>query len=759
MIPRMTTRRDFLGQAALTGAFFLVINGRGERALAATADGALARIKLGESSVAPYAFVSIAADGLVTIVAHRSEMGTGIRTTLPMALADELEADWARVKVVQAPGDEDTYGGQNTDGSHSLRDFLLPMRIAGASTRQLLAAAAAGAWGVPASEVVAENHELSHRASGRKAHYGEFAAAAARLPLPEADNIRLKAESEFRYIGKSSVHIVDLADIVHGTARYGIDGRVPGMLYAVVARPPVYGGHVVAVDSAAAAKVRGVEQVVRIPASKLPSGMRPLGGVAVVAANTWAAMQGRDLLKITWNDGPHAKHDSTSYAARLMAETRAPAKVVLHQGDVDAAFAKAKTRVVAEYSTPYLAHAPMEPPAALAVVKDGRCEVWAAVQDPQTTRKELAEFLKIPFDKVKVNITLLGGGFGRKSKPDFVLEAAYLARATGRPVKVTWSRTDELQHGYYHAISAQRAEASLDASGKVTGWLQRGAFPPINSTFKAGEKYAGDEELEMGFVDLPYDVPNTRFENAPMAPGVRIGWFRSVCNIQHGFAAGSFVDELAHAANRDPRDFVLDLIGKDRHIPLDLGGFKKSNYAGSEAEYPYDTGRVRRVLERVTREAGWGSALPAGRGRGLAIHRSFLSTVAVVIEVSVSPEHDLTVEQVDIGIDCGYVANPERVRAQLEGAVVMGLTLALRGEMSFKNGRAVQSNFHDFPLLAIHEVPKKVRTHLMPADISVPPAGVGEPGVPPIAPALCNAIFAATGKRIRHLPVASQLRA
>ena len=754
----MITRRAFLGHTAVTGALVLFVGTRGERALAASEGVSLDRLKVGEASVAPLAFVSIAPDGEVTIVAHRSEMGTGIRTTLPMALADELDADWSRVKVVQAPGDEDTYGGQNTDGSHSLRDFLQPMRTAGASMRYLLVSAAATAWRVPRAEVSAENHEILHHASGRRAGYGEFAAAAARLPLPEVSELTLKTESQFRYIGKR-VHSVDLNDIVRGSARYGIDGSVPGMRHAVIARPPVYGGRVLKFSATKALAVKGVERVVPIPAPKLPSGMSPLGGVAVIATNTWAAMTARDLLEISWHDGHNHDHDTVKYGARLAAEVRAPAKVVRHEGDVDAAFAAASQRVVAEYSTPYLGHAPMEPPAAVAVVRAGHCEVWAPVQDPQTTRKELAALLKIPFKNVRVNVTLLGGGFGRKSMPDFVLEAAYLSRATGHPIKVTWSRSDEIQHGFYHSIAAQRAEASLDSSGKVTGWLQRSAFPPINSLFKAGETYAGDEELAMGFADMPYQVPNVRFESAPMAAAVRIGWFRSVANIQHGFSAGSFVDELAHAAKRDPRDFLLDLLGADRRIPLDIGGFKNGNYDGTAEEFPFDTGRIRRVVERATQEAGWGSPLPAGSGRGLAVHRSFLSTVAVVMQVTVNDAKELTIDRVDIVIDCGYTANPERVHAQLEGAVVMGLTLAMHGELTFKNGRAEQSNYNDFRILAIHEAPKAVHTHIMPADLTVPPAGVGEPGVPPVAPALCNAIFAASGKRIRKLPIAGQLRA
>jgi isoquinoline 1-oxidoreductase subunit beta len=513
----------------------------------------------------PTAFVSIDETGLVTIVAHRSEMGQGVRTALPMAVADELEADWSRVHVAQAVGDEATYGGQNTDGSRSVRHFLSPMREMGAAVRQMLETVAARRWDVDVSQVRARNHQVVHAVTGRTLGYGELAAAARDLPVPRPEALTLKRPEDFRYIGKN-VPIIDLAEMTSGRAGYGIDVRLPGMKYAVIARPPGYGGRVVSYDEAPALAVPGVERVVKLDGTPPPSGFQPLGGIAVIARNTWAANQGRSKLKITWDDGPNRSYDSTVYKTQLEETARRPGKIVRNQGDAPATLASAGRVVKADYYVPHLAHAPMEPPAAAASVADGRCEAWACTQNPQGARDEVAKGLGIPADRVKVNVTLLGGGFGRKSKPDYVVEAALLSRAVGAPVKVTWTREDEIQHDYYHTVNAQHLEAALDSRGRATAWLHRAVFPAIPSTFQPNVTYASDGELSQGVLDVPYDIPNIRCENGEAKPHVRIGWFRSVLNIPHAFAVCSFADELAHAAGRDPKDYLLELLGPPRHV-------------------------------------------------------------------------------------------------------------------------------------------------------------------------------------------------
>jgi isoquinoline 1-oxidoreductase beta subunit len=387
-----------------------------------------------------------------------------------------------------------------------------------------------------------------------------------------------------------------------------------------------------------------------------------------------------------------------------------------------------------------------------AAVAEGRCEVWAPTQG---TRDTLAQVLGIPAERVRVNVTLLGGGFGRKSKPDFVVEAALLSREVGAPVKVTWTREDDIQHGYYHAVAAQHLEAGLDEQGRTIAWLHRTAFPAIPSTFAAGVTYGSDTELGLGFSDLPYDIPNIRLENAEAAAHVRIGWYRSVNNIQHAFAICSFADELAHAAGRDPKDYLLALIGAPRHVDLTRGGVQPWNYGDPVETYPIDTGRHRRVVELLAERAGWGRPLPAGRGRGIAVHRSFLAYVGAVADVEVSRDGQVTIPRLDVAIDCGFVAHPERVRAQMEGGAIMSLGNALVGQITFAQGRAQQSNFHDYQVLRMAAAPRATHVHIVPSD--APPSGVGETAVPPVAPALCNAIFAATGKRIRTLPIGKQL--
>jgi len=698
----------------------------------------------------PNLFVGIQQDGTVYIVAHRSEMGTTIRTSLPLVLADELDADWKRVKIDQAIGDK-RYGDQNTDGSHSIRSFFDTLRQCGAAARLMMIQAAAEQWNVAVSECSTEMHTVVHKTSARRVGYGELASAAARLPVPKAEQLKLKEPSEWRYIGKGMTS-VDLGDLCTGRAMYGMDARIDGMVYASIEHPPVFGGKIRTLDDQEALKVAGVHQTVRIEPFKPPCAFQPLGGVAVIADNTWSAFQGRKKLKITWDNGPNESYNSVEYKKELRETAHKPGKLIRSVGDSNQEFPARNHVVEADYYVPLLAHTPMEPMVALAEFKDGKLTAWAPTQNPQGAQATISSELGTPVEDVVCHVTLLGGGFGRKSKPDYVAEAAVLSKKVGRPVKVVWAREDDVKFDYYNAVAAMYMKAAVDEKGKPTAWLQRSVFPPITSIFDVNAVYGDPPHLQQGWTDLPYDLPNIRIENGPAQAHVRIGWLRSVANVYHAFAIQCFTDELAHRANRDPVEYMLDLIGPPR--TLDFTNVEYPNYGADYKTYPWETGRLRNVIEMVADKSGWAKKKSTeGHGFGFAAHRSFLTYVATVVEVEVSNDGEIRIPRVDTAVDAGLVVNPEATRAQFEGAAVFGTSIVRSGEITAKNGVIQQSNFNDYPVARINEVPDQTNVYI--TESSAPPAGVGEPGVPPFVAAFCNAIFAATGKRVRDLPLSS----
>ena len=742
------SRRQFLHGAATAGAFVLAAKVLPSSLFAQQA--AAFRTQAESSPLNPSVYLGIRPDGTVFIVTHRSEMGTGIRTSLPQVAADELDADWSRVTIEQGIGDT-RYGDQNTDGSRSIRDFYDAFRHAGASARAMLVTAAAGQWNVPGGECVTRNHQVVHQPSGRTLDYGALVPAAAKLSVPKGESLRFKDRTAWKFVGKDT-STYDQKDIVTGKAQFGLDVFREGMVHASIEHPPVLGGTVRTVDDAAAKKVRGVQQTVTLDTFKAPHGFQALGGVAVLGDNTWAVLKGRRALKVEWNDGPNAAFSSEPYKKALLATAAKTGKVFRNHGNLDAEFAKGGKVVEASYYTPMAAHASMEPPAAVAEVQGDRAVLWTPTQNPQAVQDTVAAALGIDKKNVEVHVTLLGGGFGRKSKPDYCAEAALLARKVGKPVKVIWTREDDIRHDYYHSVAAVYHKAVVDGRGKPTAWLQRSAFPPIASTFAAGAREPMSFELDLGLTDLPFDIANIRAENQPADAPVRIGWFRSVCNIFHAFAAHSFADELAQAARRDSLEFQLDMLGPGKILDLKAQGANYSNYGAPYDRYPIDTRRLRRVLEIAGEKSGWVKRKSGGgRGLGISAHRSFNTYVASAVEVEVDGKGTVKVPAVHMVVDAGVIVNPDRVRAQMEGSAVMAIGFARYAEITALAGRVQQANFHQFQVARMNDAPLQVHVHLV--ESTELPTGVGEPGLPPVIPAFTNAIFAATGKRVRELPL------
>lgn len=741
------SRRQFLKHSATATGFTL-----GLALLPASSPRAMYTSGGSSDALEPNVFVHVSEEGSVEITCHRSEMGQQVRTSIPQIIVEELGADWQKVIIKQATGDA-KYGDQNTDGSRSVRRNFQRLREAGATAALMLCTAAAKGWRVDPYECMTRNHEVIHIPSGKRVAFADVVKVAATLPVPALSDLKLKDRKDWDLIGKP-VPSVDLHAMSNGTADYGQDMVLDDMCYAVIQRPPVLFGKVKSFNRDAIAKMNGVLDVITLPEASAPAVFNPLGGIAVLATNTWLAWQACNALEVEWDHGDNAAYDSGTYKQQLLAEAKKPGEVVRQLGSFNEAKQRAAQSVKASYYAPHLAQAPMEPPAATAVVTEDSAEVWGCVQSPQTTRQQVANALGMPLEAVTINVTLLGGGFGRKAKPDFAVEAALLAKSAGRPVKVVWRREDDIKHGYYHSVSAQHLEAAFDDNGKVEGWYHKTVFPPISSTFNPAAMSPSDGELDLGFLDTPFEVPNLQFERGQAKAHVRIGWMRSVANVYHAFATQSFVNELAHNADVDHKTFLLNLIGSDRHIDFSKSNAKYGNYGDDIKEYPVDTARLKNVINRVTAMADWDNREQQGRFLGLAAHRSFLSYTAAVIEVKLNERGEWSIPKAYVAIDAGTVVNPDHVKAQCEGGLIYGISCAL-GQITAENGEISQSNFHNYLVARMPQTPVSVEVDIVQSEAV--PGGVGEPPTPPAAPALANALFAATGQRFRELPIPAKI--
>jgi isoquinoline 1-oxidoreductase beta subunit len=732
------TRRDFLKTSAAASASLII-----GFHLAVPAD------EKAENSPAPNAYIEIQPNGDIHLWIARSEMGQGPRTSLAMILAEELDADWARVKVEQADLDA-KFGDMTTGGSFSVRSSWDPLRQAAAAARQMLISAAASTWNVPADECTTRASSVFHSKTDRKLGYGELASKAAALPVPK--DPPLKAPKDYYILGTKKPR-VDGPHIVVGEAHYGLDTRLPGMLYASVARPAVFGARLKKFDADKAQGVAGVRKIFEVPVVEMPplfgeeraanSGHQHYlwGGVAVVADSTWQAVAGRRALTAEWDPGAGAEESTGKMRATCAELVKGRGKELRKNGDPEAVLASATKKIEAEYELPLLAHAAMEPMNCTASARDGKCEIWAPTQNPGGMAAAVSGALGIPASAITINVTLLGGGFGRRLNIDYGVEAALISRAADAPVKVTWAREDDMRHDYYRPMSHHRLRAGLDAQNRVTAWLHHIAAPTTDGV------YLGGDIPDMGGTDLAGPglpngtVPNYLVEQSFLHTAVPRGYWRSVDVSWNHFAVQSFMDEISAATGKDPLELRRQFIATTQ-VP-----------AAGKDEKPVNVARLRAVLDLAAEKAGWGKPLPAGRGRGIAGLCAWDSYLAHVAEVTVAKDGTVRVDRVVTAMDCGQTINPDMIAAQVEGGVVFGLSAALYGEITIEGGQTQQSNFNNYPVLRINEMPR-VEVHIVPNHES--PGGVGEPTVPSIAPAVANAIFTATGKRLRRLPFQTQ---
>ena len=731
----VVNRRDFLKKSAAGGAALVVGFHLSPRAFADQAKDQE------EKTPNPFdAWVRITPDDHVTLVLGKSEMGQGVSTALPMILAEELSVDWKHVHVEQAATNPKIYD-LGTGGSGSVAGSWLPLRQAGAAAREMLIAAAAKRWEVGSDTCKAKNGFVVHGHPERSFRFGELVAEASKLPIPNLNKVPLKNSDDFTIVGHDT-HRLDTADKSGGKAKFGIDSRVPGMRYAVIARCPVFEGKVASFDATKAKAVPGVRDVFEIKTSG--RGASTTGGVAVLADNSWAAIQGRKVLEVTWEEGAAAKESSEELRNQFLANAGKPGGVLRNEGDANAVLEAASQKVEAIYELPFAAHVCMEPMNSTVNIRPDSAEAWVPSQGPQWAQAVIAEAAKLPPEKVTVHTTLMGGGFGRRYQADFVMEAAEVAKISGQPVMVLWTREDDMQHDFYRPASYHRLQGALDGQGKLAAWKHFQTSTSIAA--KWSQKGADDPGLgEFGTgATIPYATPNIRIEYTLAHSSAPRAWWRSVEHSSSGFVMESFVDELAHAAGQDPLEFRLKLLGESRKIPQ-FG-------EGREEYHPLDTGRLKGVLELAADKAGWTKPLPTGQGRGIAGFYSFYSYVAAVAEVSTS-RSAFKVNRIVCAVDCGRAVNPNGVRAQVESAAIYALTATLKDAITVDRGRVVQSNFNDYAMIRMNEAPP-IEVYLIPSTEA--PTGIGEPTVPVIAPAISNAIFSASGKRVRRLPIRNE---